>query len=70
MGRRSHTPDPAQRRQVAAMAAYRIPADDIYDYTDEELMDIIRTEAPTSACTPVRSSHKGSGQTRTRSITT
>jgi hypothetical protein len=29
MGRRSHKPDPAQRRQVEAMAAYGIPADDI-----------------------------------------
>jgi hypothetical protein len=29
MGRRSHRPDAAQRRQVEAMAAYGIPADDI-----------------------------------------
>jgi hypothetical protein len=29
MGRRAHKPDPAQRRQVEAMAAYGIPADDI-----------------------------------------
>jgi len=29
MGRRSHKPDPALRRQVEAMAAYGIPADDI-----------------------------------------
>src|SRR5215212_5838698 len=29
MGRRSHKPDPAQRRQVEAMAAYGIPETDI-----------------------------------------
>lgn len=29
MGRRAHKPDPAQRRQVEAMAAYRIPEIDI-----------------------------------------
>jgi hypothetical protein len=29
MGRRNHRPDAAQRRQVEAMAAYGIPADDI-----------------------------------------
>src|SRR6202048_5475850 len=29
MGRPTHQPDPAQRRQVEAMAAYGIPADDI-----------------------------------------
>src|SRR5712672_2446286 len=29
MGRRAHKADPAQRRQVEAMAAYGIPADDI-----------------------------------------
>jgi hypothetical protein len=29
MGRRAHKPDPALRRQVEAMAAYGIPADDI-----------------------------------------
>jgi hypothetical protein len=29
MGRRSHTLDPAQRRQVDALAAYGIPAADI-----------------------------------------
>jgi hypothetical protein len=29
MGRRTHRPDPSQRRQVEAMAAYGIPADDI-----------------------------------------
>jgi hypothetical protein len=29
MGRRAHRPDAAQRRQVEAMAAYGIPADDI-----------------------------------------
>jgi hypothetical protein len=29
MGRRSHRPDAAQRRQVEAMAAYGIPSDDI-----------------------------------------
>ena len=29
MGRRAHIPDPAQRRQVEAMAAYGIPATDI-----------------------------------------
>jgi hypothetical protein len=29
MGRRAHQPDPNQRRQVEAMAAYGIPADDI-----------------------------------------
>jgi hypothetical protein len=29
MGRRMHRPDAAQRRQVEAMAAYGIPADDI-----------------------------------------
>jgi hypothetical protein len=29
MGRRTHYPDPAQRRQVEALAAYGIPADDI-----------------------------------------
>ncbi len=29
MGRRAHRPDPAQRRQVEAMAAYGIPAEDI-----------------------------------------
>jgi hypothetical protein len=29
MGRRAHKPDPAQRRQVEAMAAYGIPEDDI-----------------------------------------
>src|SRR3954468_21716152 len=29
MGRRAHKPDPAQRRQVEALAAYGIPADDI-----------------------------------------
>jgi hypothetical protein len=29
MGRRSHQPDPAQRRQVEALAAYGIPAEDI-----------------------------------------
>src|SRR3954471_1411526 len=29
MGRRAHKPDAAQRRQVEAMAAYGIPADDI-----------------------------------------
>ena len=29
MGRRAHKPDPAQRRQVEAMAAYGIPAEDI-----------------------------------------
>jgi hypothetical protein len=29
MGRRAHNPDAAQRRQVEAMAAYGIPADDI-----------------------------------------
>src|SRR4051794_26691266 len=29
MGRRAHRPDPAQRRQVEAMAAYGIPAIDI-----------------------------------------
>src|SRR4051794_2989580 len=29
MGRRAHRPDPAQRRQVEAMAAYGIPAADI-----------------------------------------
>jgi len=29
MGRRAHRPDPAQRRQVEAMAAYGIPADNI-----------------------------------------
>ena len=29
MGRRAHKPDPAQRRQVEAMAAYGIPEEDI-----------------------------------------
>lgn len=29
MGRRAHQPDPSQRRQVEAMAAYGIPAADI-----------------------------------------
>ncbi|MGE3990874.1 hypothetical protein [Pseudorhodoplanes sp.] len=29
MSRRAHDPDPGQRRQVEAMAAYGIPADDI-----------------------------------------
>jgi hypothetical protein len=29
MGRRAHTPDPSQRRQVEAMAAYGIPETDI-----------------------------------------
>jgi hypothetical protein len=29
MGRRAHVPDPAQRRQVEAMAAYGIPETDI-----------------------------------------
>jgi hypothetical protein len=29
MGRRAHRPDPAQRRQVEAMAAYGIPETDI-----------------------------------------
>jgi hypothetical protein len=29
MGRRTHSPDAAQRRQVEAMAAYGIPGDDI-----------------------------------------
>ena len=29
MSRKAHQPDPAQRRQVEAMAAYGIPADDI-----------------------------------------
>ena len=29
MGRRAHQPDPAQRRQVEAMAAYGIPETDI-----------------------------------------
>ena len=29
MGRRAHIPDPAQRRQVEAMAAYGIPETDI-----------------------------------------
>ena len=29
MGRRAHKPDPAQRRQVEAMAAYGIPEQDI-----------------------------------------
>ena len=29
MGRRAHKPDPAQRRQVEAMAAYGIPENDI-----------------------------------------
>src|SRR6185312_1570340 len=29
MSRRAHQPDPAQRRQVEAMAAYGIPEDDI-----------------------------------------
>jgi hypothetical protein len=29
VGRRAHKPDPAQRKQVEAMAAYGIPADDI-----------------------------------------
>jgi hypothetical protein len=29
MGRRAHKPDPAQRRQVEAMAAYGIPEADI-----------------------------------------
>jgi hypothetical protein len=29
MGRRAHKPDPAQRRQVEAMAAYGIPEIDI-----------------------------------------
>ena len=29
MGRRAHKPDPAQRRQVEAMAAYGIPEPDI-----------------------------------------
>src|SRR3954454_17951575 len=29
MGRRAHKPDPAQRKQVEAMAAYGIPAQDI-----------------------------------------
>jgi len=29
MGRRAHRPDPAQRRQVEAMAAYGIPENDI-----------------------------------------
>jgi hypothetical protein len=29
MGRRAHKPDPSQRRQVEAMAAYGIPEPDI-----------------------------------------
>src|SRR4051794_25991567 len=29
MGRRAHKPDPAHRRQVEALAAYGIPADNI-----------------------------------------
>ena len=29
MGRPAHQPDPAQRRQVEALAAYGIPEDDI-----------------------------------------
>jgi len=29
MGRRAHQPDPAQRRQVEAMAAYGIPESDV-----------------------------------------
>ena len=29
MGRRAHRPDPSQRRQVEAMAAYGIPEDNI-----------------------------------------
>jgi len=29
MGRRTHQPDPSQRRQVEALAAYGIPADDM-----------------------------------------
>jgi hypothetical protein len=29
MGRRAHKPDPSQRRQVEALAAYGIPADNI-----------------------------------------
>ena len=34
MGRRSHKPDPAQRRQVETMAAYGIPADHISRVVD------------------------------------